>query len=83
MCGCRECGFEYMGGTRGLGFVSTAVDVLEMSVVRGAAGVCGVCEMCGFGLYQSCRNRASVFGLRCWLGPGSWEGGVVLCLRVL
>ena len=35
-----------MGGTRGSGFVSTAHDVLEMSVVRGLRGVGGVCEMC-------------------------------------
>ena len=28
------------------GFVSTANDVLEMSVVRGVRGVVGVCEMC-------------------------------------
>ena len=59
--------------TRGSGFVSSPVDVLEMSVVRGVRSVCGVCEMCmclargwvggeciGFGRYQSCRNKGSV-----------------------
>ena len=35
----------YMGGTRGSGVLSSAGDVLEMSVVRGVAGVCGMC-MC-------------------------------------
>ena len=30
-----------MGGTRGSGVLSSACDVLEMSVVRG-----GVCDMC-------------------------------------
>ena len=39
---CGEFRLEYMGGTRGSGFVSTANDVLEMSVVRGVRGVCGV-----------------------------------------
>ena len=38
-----SAGCEYIGGTRGSGAVSTADDVLEMSVVR---GVCEVCEMC-------------------------------------
>ena len=35
----------YMGGTRGSGVLSSAGDVLEMSVVRGVGGVCGMC-MC-------------------------------------
>ena len=43
---------EYMGDTRGSGFVSTADDVLEMSVVRGVRGVGGVCEMCVFGSWR-------------------------------
>ena len=34
-----------MGGTRGLGVLSSACDVLEMSVVRSVGGVCGRC-MC-------------------------------------
>ena len=65
-----------MGGTRGSGVVSSAGDVLEMSVVGGVRG--GVCvfgsgrrERIGFRrcLYQFCRNRGSlgrmsVFGLR-------------------
>ena len=33
----------YMGGTRGSGVLSSAGDVLEMSVVRGVGGVCGMC----------------------------------------
>ena len=37
---------EYMGGTRGSGVVSSTDDVLEMSVMCGARGVGGVCEMC-------------------------------------
>ena len=35
----------YMGGTRGSGVLSSACDVLEMSVVRGGGGVCDMC-MC-------------------------------------
>ena len=33
-------------GTRGSGIVSSAFDVLGLSVVRGIRGVGGVCEMC-------------------------------------
>ena len=66
----------HVGGTRCSGIVSSAADVLWMSVVPGMRGVDGVCEMCmcltlggvggggceriGFGLYQSCGNRGSV-----------------------
>ena len=61
-------GCECVGGSD---VVSSAYDILEMSVVRGCRVVGGVCEMCmarigvggvgariGFGLYQSCRNRS-------------------------
>ena len=37
-------GCEYGDGSRGSGVVSSAYDVLEMSVVR--RGIGGVCEMC-------------------------------------
>ena len=33
----------YMGGSRGSGVLSSAGDVLEMSVVRGVGGVGGMC----------------------------------------
>ena len=33
----------YMGGTRGLGVLSSACDGIEMSVVRCVGGVCGMC----------------------------------------
>ena len=36
----------HIGGTRGSGIVSSATDLLWMSVVRGMRGVGGVCEMC-------------------------------------
>ena len=36
-------------GTRGLDIVSSASDVLGLSVVRGIRGVGGVCYMCVFG----------------------------------
>ena len=35
----------YMGGTRGSGTLSSAGDVLEMSVVIRVCGMCGMC-MC-------------------------------------
>ena len=46
-----------MSGTCGSSFVSTADDVLEMSVVRRVRGVGGVCEMC------RCLFRADVGGV--------------------
>ena len=36
----------HVGGTRGLGIVSSAADVLGLNVVRRMRGVGGVCEMC-------------------------------------
>ena len=36
----------HVGGTRGSGIVSSAVDVFWMRMVRGMWGVGGVCEMC-------------------------------------
>ena len=41
--GCVVALSAYMGGARGSGGLSSACDVLEMSVVR---GVCGACDMC-------------------------------------
>ena len=85
----------YMGGTRGLGVLSSAGDVVEMSVVRGVGGVCDMC-MCGsgrgwevlgvmgerFGFYPSCGNRGKV-GYVCVLvavvGGGEWVC-IFLCL---
>ena len=34
----------YMGGTHGSGVLSSAGDVLDMSVVRGVGGVCDMCK---------------------------------------
>ena len=36
----------HVGGTRGSGIVSSAADILWMSVVSGTRGFGGVCEMC-------------------------------------
>ena len=41
-----SAGCVYMGGTRGSGVVSSADDVLDISVVCGVRGVGGVCEIC-------------------------------------
>ena len=40
---------RHVGNTRGSGILSSAADVLGMSVVRGMRGVGGVCEMSVFG----------------------------------
>ena len=39
-------GHECVGGTRGLGIIFSAADVLGMSVVRWMRGFGGVCEIC-------------------------------------
>ena len=56
----------YVGGTRGSGVLASAGDVLEMSVVRGVDGVCGMCM---------CLARGGVRGV-----GGEWVTG--LCLGI-
>ena len=41
-----SAGHECVGGTSGSGIVSSAADVLGVSVVRVMSGVGGVCKMC-------------------------------------
>ena len=49
----------YMGGTRGSDVLSSAGDVLKMSVVRGVGGMCNMC---------TCLARGGVGGVGCeWL----------------
>ena len=57
----------HAGGTRGSGIVSTAADVLWMSVVRGMIVVGGVCKMC------MCLARGGVGG-----DGGEWMRGLGL-----
>ena len=47
---------EHVGGTRGSNIVSSAVNVLGKSVVRGMRCVGGMCEMC------MCLTRGGVGG---------------------
>ena len=54
----------YMGATRGSGVLSSAGDVLEMSVVRGVGGVCDMCM---------CLARGGVGGV-----VGEWVTGLGL-----
>ena len=54
----------YMGGTRGSGVLSSAVDVLERSVVRGIGRVCDICM---------CLYRGGVGGV-----GGEWVTGLGL-----
>ena len=44
--GCGVVSVGHVGGTRGSGIVSSAADVMWMSVVHGTRGVGKVCEMC-------------------------------------
>ena len=57
----------HVGSTRGSGIVSSAADVLWMSVVRGMRGVGGVCEM------GMCLARGGVDG-----EGGEWMRGLGL-----
>ena len=75
---------EYVVGTRSSGIMSSAADVLGMSVVRGMRGVGGVCEI------LMCLARGSVGGEWCeWIrrlgltNPVATGGvlDVCLCLR--
>ena len=47
----------HVGGTCGSCIVSSAADVLWMSVVRGMRGVAGVCDMCMCWLGAACVER--------------------------
>ena len=61
----------HVGGTYGSGIVSTATDILWMSVVRGMREIGGVCEMCMFSS-----------GRRGWRGV-KWMRELVLGLPIL
>ena len=62
----------HVGGTRGSGIVSSAADVLGMSVVRRMRGVGGMCEM--YVVYVFCSGQRGRRGLG--LGTG-WNVGHV------
>ena len=77
----------YMGGTRGSGVLSSAGDVLEMSVVRGlglgftnSGGTWGKCDMC------LCFGYGGVGGVGGeWVGCltqglGGWFGVMSVCV---
>ena len=66
----------YMGVTRGSGVLSSACDVIEMSVVRGVGEVCNMCMARGGvgGIH------VHATGTCC---DSNWEGGVLLCLCVV
>ena len=55
----------HVGGTRGSGIVSSAPDMLGMSVVRGMGGVGGVCEM--YVLARGGVGGEGVSGLEDWV----------------
>ena len=59
-----NAGHKCVGGTRGLGIVSSADDVLGMSVVRVMRVVGGVCEMCMCSYWYGGVRCVSVFRLR-------------------
>ena len=75
----------FMGGTHGSGVLSSAGDVLEMSVVRGVSGVCDMC-MC-LALGEAGWEVLGVSGLQDWV----WalpileehrENGISVCVLV-
>ena len=66
-----------MVGTRSSGIVTSAVDVLGMSVVRGMTGVGGVCEMCMCGRRGGERMRGLGYGFN---NPVGTRGVLDVCL---
>ena len=75
-----------MGGTRGLGIMSSAADVLWINVLRGMRGVGGVCEMC-MCLARAVWVKRGVSGGEDWVWalPILWEQGSVgrVCVLVV
>ena len=70
----------YMGGTRGSGVLSSACDVLEMSVVRGVGGVCDMCICLARGGVGGVGVRG--FGLGFTNPGGTVESGICVCVLV-
>ena len=62
----------YVGGIRGSGIVSSAADMLWMSVVHGMRGVGEVCEMC-MCLAQGGVCGEGVSGGEDWIGFGLYQ----------
>ena len=63
----------YMGGTRGSGVLSSACDVLEMSVVRGVGGVCDMCMwLTRGGVGGVGGERVTLLGLGFTNSGGTW-----------
>ena len=62
----------HVDGTRGPGIVSSAADVLWMSVVRRIRGIGGVCEMCMYFARGSVGGEGERigFGFNNHVGPG-------------
>ena len=66
-----------MSGTRGSGVLSSTVDVLEMSVVRGVGGVCDMCMCLALGGVGGEGMRELGLGLTNPVGTG---GVLDVCL---
>ena len=69
-CGCGDC------RACGSGIVSSAADVLGMSVVRGMRGAGGVCEMC----MCMCLAQSGVGGEEVSTNPVGTGGVLDVCL---
>ena len=71
----------YVFDTRGSCVLSSASDVLWMSVVHGMRGVGGVCDMCMClargGVDESCGNRGVLDVCLCYGCSGVGEGALL------
>ena len=76
-CGVVVVSAGHVGGTRGLGIVSSAADMLWMSVVHGMRRVGGVCEMCVCVWLGAAWVERGVSGREDWVWalPILWEQG--------
>ena len=70
----------YMGGTRGSGVLTSAGDVLEISVVRGVGGVYDMCMCLARGVVGGVGGEwVTGLGLSFTNSGGTWGSGVCLC----
>ena len=73
----------YMGGTRGSGVLSSAADVLEMSVVRCVGGVCDICMGLARGGVGGVGGEwVTLLGLGFTNSGGHGERGMCVCVLV-
>ena len=71
----------YMGGAHGSGVLYSACDVLEISVVRGVGGMCGMCMCLARGRMEGVGGEwVTGLGLGFTNSGGTWGIGICVCV---